>query len=204
MKQTFFLLLALFTFACSETKQKNSEITSNSPETSSGTIDSNAAKTERPAPEKLPSVEKDHLFSHPTEPDHFKLEMHGTSLLDSYATFTITNPQGRVIYEDSISSGDLEASMVYEMETPIANAPERETFIRKRIKEFFDDKYFTIPAIAPNDSYDQTFGDEHAWNTIKADPRSVGFHYLIGKENGRIIAYSKQDGKVMVVGYFGG
>lgn len=202
MKQTFLLMLAFFAFACSETTTKNTE--TSVPDTTIEPIDTSSAQVEQPAAEELPSTEAHHIFSDPTNPDHFKLTLHGNSLLESYAKFTITNPQGKIIYHDSLSSGDLEASMVYEMETPIATAEEREAFIRKRVKEFFAEKQFSTPAVAPNDSYDTTFGDEETWNTIKNDKNAVGFSYLIGKENGRRIAYSKLKDKVMVVGYFGG
>ena len=194
-------MLAFFTFACSETTRKNTG--TSAPEAPKPADTSSVSKTQ-PAAEELPSAETRHIFSDPTNPDHFKLVLHGNSLLESYAQFTITNPKGQIIYHDSLSSGDLEASMVYEMETPIATAEERQAFIRKRVKDFFTEKQFSTPAVAPNDSYDTTFGDEATWNTIKNDKNAVGFSYLIGKENGRRIAYSKLKNKVMVVGYFGG
>jgi hypothetical protein len=37
-----------------------------------------------------------------------------------------------------------------------------------------------------------------AWNDIKSNKESVGFYYLLGKEDGRWIAYSKRLNKVML------
>ncbi len=204
MKNILLLLLALSTLACSENKRQETAQTTieNKPDTLK--TDTVVSTPPAPAPTQLPAAETHHIFSHPTEPDHFKLEFQDTNLLQSFARFTITNPHGEIIYQDSLSAGDLEASMVYEMKMPIATADERVEFIRKRVKEFFDEKHFSTPAVAPNDSYDQTFGDETTWQTIKNDKNAVGFSYLIGKEYGRRIAYSKLKNKVMVVGYFGG
>jgi hypothetical protein len=149
-------------------------------------------------------IKRTHLFSHPNKPDNFELNLSGNSLLKSNIHFTITDPQSKVIYRDSMTTADLEASMVYEMKTATPTEKQREDFIKKRLNEFFDDKNFSIPAIAPNDTFDPTFGDQKAWNAIKNDPKSISFNYLIGKENGRRIAYSKLLKKVMTVGYFGG
>jgi hypothetical protein len=149
-------------------------------------------------------IKRTHLFSSPAQPDNFELHLSGNSLLKSNIQFTIINPEGQLIYQDSMTAADLEASMVYEMKTATATEKQREEFIKKRLNEFFDDKNFSMPAIAPNDIYDPTYGDEASWNAIKKDPKSISFNYLLGKENGRRIAYSKIKKKVTLVGNFGG
>ena len=149
-------------------------------------------------------IKRTHLFSDPTQPDIFELNLSGNSLLKSKVHFTITNAVGKEIYSENITAADLEASMVYEMKNATATEKQREAFIKKRLNEFFDDKNFSTPAIAPNDMYAPSYGDEKAWNAIKNDPKSIGFNYLTGKENGQRIAYSKQKQKVMHIGNFGG
>ena len=212
MKNLFLLsIVAVFTLACSEKRTVEKEVrvikdgsgktTTTTTETSNG--DTTSQPTIKTGEVKL-VVKKTHIFSDPTKPDNFALDLSGNTLLKSSILFTITNPQGKLIYQDSMSASDLEASMVYEMKTPTATEKQREEFIKKRLNEFFSDKNFSTPAIAPNDIYDPSFGDEKAWNAIKKDPKSINFNYLVGKENGRRISYSKQLSKVMVVGYFGG
>lgn len=149
-------------------------------------------------------IKRTHLFSDLAKPDNFELNLTGNSLLQSTIHFTIATPSGKIIYHDTFSSADLEASMVYDMKSATASEKEREDFIKKRLNEFFDDKNFSTPAIVPNDSYSQTFGDEKAWNAIKNNPKSISFNYLIGKENGKRIAYSKVKQQVIQVGNFGG
>ncbi|MFC5271541.1 hypothetical protein [Adhaeribacter terreus] len=150
------------------------------------------------------NIKRTHHFSDPTKPDNFALHLTGPSLLKSTIHFTITDPKGTTIFLDTLTAADLEASMVYEMKTNKPTEQEREAFVKKRLNEFFDDKNFSTPAIAPNDMYDRIYGNEKSWNAIKNDPKSISFNYLIGKENGQRIAYSRLEKKVMHVGNFGG
>src|SRR5688572_3188169 len=204
-------IIVLFAGACSEKrtvekevkiiKDENGRTTTTTSETTNG--DTASRPTIKTGEIKL-AIKKTHLFSNQTKPDNFELKLAGTSLLKSTILFTITNPAGQIIYQDSMSAADLEASMVYEMKTPTPTEKQREDFIKKRLNGFFDEENFSTPAIAPNDTYDPTFGDEKAWNAIKNDPKGINFNYLVGKENGRRIAYSKLLKKAMVVGFFGG
>src|SRR5688572_6298211 len=203
--------IAIFTFACSEKRTVEKEIkiikdetgktVTTTTETSNG--DSTAKPTIKTGEVKL-KIKKAHLFSDPTKPDNFELNLAGNSILNSKIQFTITNPTGQLIYQDSMTAADLEASMVYEMKTSTPTEKQREAFLKKRLNGFFDNENFSTPAIAPNDIFDPTYGDEAAWNAIKKDPKSINFNYLLGKENGRRIAYSKLKKKVMLVGNFGG
>lgn len=203
--------IAITTLACSEKrtvekevkiiKDENGKTTTTTTETSSG--DTTAKPIIKTGDVKL-KIKKTHLFSDPAKADNFELNLSGNSLLNSKIRFTITNPAGKLIYQDSMTAADLEASMVYEMKTSTPSEKQREDFLKKRLNGFFDEENFSTPAIAPNDIYDPTYGEEASWNAIKKDPKSISFNYLLGKENGRRIAYSKLKKKVMLVGNFGG
>lgn len=215
-KLLIFGFAAIFLFACSEkrteekttveksikiTRDKNGTTTTTTKERIEGDT---ATKPNFETGKVELKIKRTHLFSDPAKPDNFELSLYGPSLLKSTIHFTITNSAGKEIYQESITAADLEASMVYEMKGATATEKQREEFIKKRLNEFFDDKNFSTPAIAPNDMYDPTYGDEKAWNAIKNDPKSISFNYLTGKENGQRIAYSKLKQKVMHVGNFGG
>jgi hypothetical protein len=206
-----FSFIATITLACTEkrtnetqikiTRDKNGKTTTTTTVTSHGeSVEKPIIKTEQVNLE----IKRKHLFSDPAKPDNFELKLDGTSVLNSKVSFTISDPAGKIIYHDSLTAADLEASMVYEMKTSKPTEKQREDFIKKRLNEFFDEKNFTFPAIAPNDIYDPTYGEEASWNAIKKEPKSISFNYLIGKENGRRVAYSKLRKKVMLVGNFGG
>lgn len=207
MKKLYLLLSAFAVFSCSETTVKEETTEKTRTETSIPPASTDSAATPQMPSRKIGMpqvVEKQHIFSDPTNKDNFRLELSGMNVIDGKVKFTITNPAGKLIYEDTMTAADLEASLVYEMENKTATQKEREDFILKRMQEFFDAKNFSTPAIASNDSYDPAFGEQTTWQAIKNDKNAVGFNYLAGKENGRRIAYSKLKKKVMLVGFFGG
>ena len=197
MQNTFkLLLLALLLSACNS---GNSNETKTQPEEPAVTVipDTTSAETGTNALNLV--QEREHIYSNPAQPDKFRLE-----LQNGKATFTIKNAEGKLLYEENFTADDLEAALVYEMETSQPSLQERQDFIRKRVKEFFDEENFNSPAIAPNDIFDTSYGQEQAWNEIKKDKKSISFSYLLGKENGKRIAYSPSEKKVMLVGFFGG
>lgn len=206
--KNYLLALSVFALAsCSQTTVKEENTTKKTETEITIPAASDSATTTQAQNRKIGMpqiVEAKHIFSDPTNQDNFRLELNGMNVLDGKVKFTITNLKGQLIYQDSMQAADLEASMVYEMKSQTATQKQREDFILKRMHEFFDEKNFSTPAIAPNDSYDPAFGEETAWNAIKNDKNAVGFNYLTGKENGRRLAYSKLRKKVMLVGFFGG
>lgn len=213
MKKLFIsCLAALFLWSCSENKRitiTETETTDASGHTTKETrIDTLAASPQKPKPAPGVSIRfsnvRTRIFSDPIRPDTFKLEMQGLDILKGKARFTITTAQGKRIHDEIISAPDLEASMVYEMKTPTATPAEREQYIKNRFNTFFAEAQFTKPAIAPHDLYDPAYGNEKAWNALKADTSAVSFNYLLGKENGKRIAWSALQKKVMTVGFFGG
>lgn len=73
-----------------------------------------------------------------------------------------------------------------------------EEYIKDRIDKFFNDDNFRQPAIASNDTFDEDYTKKEIWDDIISDQTSVGFHYLIGEEDGRNIAFSKKQKKVVL------
>jgi hypothetical protein len=202
-------LFLAFAAGCSEKKSVEKQVEVTKTEDGRTVTKTTTSGNDTAGPEKKIGlielfVKKEHIFSDPTKDDTFELTVKGNSLLSGNIRFTITNPQGKLIYTDSMSTADLEASMVYTLNTPAPTPKQREDFVKKRLNEFFDKENFSTPAVAPNDSYNASFGEQTAWEAIKNDKNAVGFNYLVGKENGRRIAYSKLRKKVMLVGNFGG
>jgi hypothetical protein len=167
-------------------------------------MDTTAASATNAQSDTLKTVRKRHLFSSPSTPDLFQLVLRGDSLLNSVATFTITATDGSVIFRETIPSADLEAAMVYEMKKPGASKTEREAYLRRRMDEFFADKNFRQPAIAPNEAYQPGTTDRATWDDLKRRSDAVGFQYLVGKENGQRIAWSPLKKQVVHFGSFGG
>ncbi|SHI61751.1 hypothetical protein SAMN02745146_1193 [Hymenobacter daecheongensis DSM 21074] len=152
----------------------------------------------------LKVVRRRHLFSSPTTPDVFTLALRGSSLLGGEATLTITDGSGQVIFREVLSAADLEASLVYEMKQSTATATEREAFVRKRMDEFFADKNFRTPAISPQQAYQPGTLDRAAWDELRRQPKTIGFQYLVGKEDARRVVWSPLKKQVVQLPGFGG
>src|SRR5437899_2150356 len=96
-----FCFIATFAFACSEkktvektikiTKDENGRTTTQTTEITNGKIPDMPMHQ---GGEVNLVIKKDHIFSEPTKPDHFKINLKGSSILKSNIHFTITNPQG--------------------------------------------------------------------------------------------------------------
>ena len=153
----------------------------------------------------LKVVRKQHAFSTPGMPDLFTLVLRGNDVLSGQADFTVTDHTGQVIFHEVLSSADLEAPMVYEMtgSTPPTPAA-REAYIRRRMDEFFADKNFhqpALPATVPRPAGNPL--DRATWADISRRADTIGFQYLVGKEDQRRIAYSPLKKQVVQLGGFG-
>ncbi len=144
------------------------------------------------------------MFSSENRPDYFRLALHGDSITGGQVQFTITTYEGHKIYEENFSAADLEASMVYEMRASPASTSDREAYIVKRMEEFVQPTDFVSPAIAPNSPAQTSFVNETTWRRIQSNPNSIGFKYLLGKEDGRLLVYDPEQKKVVRYGSFGG
>lgn len=141
-------------------------------------------------------ISKHHEFSTPGQKDLFQLEVKGSDLLHAEVFFTITSSGNRSIYNISFHSIDL-----INPDLPAGiDAPKKDqiAFIENRIRTFFDETNFRIPAIAANQEFDEEYSDKQIWDEIKNDKTAIGFYYLLGEEDGRQIAYSKRQKKVVL------
>jgi hypothetical protein len=134
-----------------------------------------------------------HNFSRPKGPaDKFQLVFRGPSILEGTGEFTITDPEGQVIFREMLTEPDLEAALVYEMKGPTATRAERETFVLRRIDRFFLPAQFHTPAVGAKATFPGGIEnlDRDAWNDLQKRPDAIGFEYLKGKEDRRQIAWS--------------
>ncbi|MNK32877.1 hypothetical protein D3C87_513480 [compost metagenome] len=139
-----------------------------------------------------------HAFSDPAKKDEFRIVVTGKSLSKGKVIFTITNSEGKRLLTEEFEADYL---LGYEFEGNINSQKETDAFITKRIKSFFSEDHFKVPAIAADVAFeaDQSYYiDKETWQEIKSDNQSIGFYYLLGKEDGRHIAFSKKKGKVVM------
>ncbi|RYZ20765.1 MAG: hypothetical protein EOO16_15560 [Chitinophagaceae bacterium] len=135
-------------------------------------------------------------FSNAGAPDRFRLELTGDSILLSTATFTITTAAGEEIYRESFPARMLLDNGFNYDANPGRAA--REAYIRQRVAEFFRDANFRTPAIDESEIFQEDQSDKAAWNDIRSDRSATGFFYQLGEEDGRNIAWSKRQQKVLL------
>lgn len=155
--------------------------------------DTAAAKAVSTMSDTLRQVRERHNFSNPTGPaDLFRLVFRGPSILEGIGEFTITDPSGQVIFREMLTEADLEAALVYEMKNPTATRAERETFVLRRIDRFFLPSQFHAPAVATKTTFPGGIEnlDRATWTDLAKRPDAIGFEYLKGKEDRRVIAWS--------------
>ena len=203
MRTSWFLLLPLLA-ACNSTPITEGTGT---PPTATGRPNPPAESTPgRPAPDTaaakavsarrdtLRQVREQHNFSKPNGPaDKFQLVFRGPSILEGTGEFTITDPSGQVIFREMLTEPDLEAALVYGMKNPAATRAERETFVLRRIDRFFLPSQFHAPAVAAKAPFPGGLAnlERATWTDLRKRPDAIGFDYLKGKEDRRVIAWSE-------------
>ncbi len=206
MRLVSLLPLLVFIGACStpDTRQAASSSATADTITNLEPMDTARAAAANGQSDTLKTVHRRHIFSSPGSPDEFRLVMRGKDMLTGEATLTITDASGQVIFREILPAADLEAAMVYEMETPTATAAEREAYIRRRMDEFFSDKNFQTPALATKAAYPTTAStsttntiDRATWDDLRQRPDAVSFTYLVGKEDRRRIAWAPRTKQVV-------
>jgi hypothetical protein len=205
MRYAFFAVLLILLGACSRTDSTRVESAdAASTAAPAEPMDTTRAPAVNVQSDTLKMVERRHRFSSPSTDDTFRLVLRGSSLLAGEATFTITNSGGETIFREVVSASDLEAAMVYEMKNATATQAEREAFVRRRMDDFFADKNFRTPAVKSQETYQAGPIDRTTWDDLRRRPDSIGFQYLVGKEDGRRIAWSPLKQQVVRIGSFGG
>ena len=152
----------------------------------------------------LKTVQRRHRFSSPSTDDTFRLVLRGPSLLAGKATFTITDSSGETIFREVLSAADLEASMVYEMKNNTATQAEREASYGAAWTSFLPIKTSARQPLRPKTLTKRALIDRTTWDDLRRRPDSIGFQYLVGKEDGRRIAWSPLKQQVVRIGSFGG
>ena len=200
MRKSWLLLLPLLT-ACNSTPSAVNEGTVSratdrqGPDTAKALPAPDTAHTKAVSAvsDTLRQVRERHNFSHPKGPaDTFRLVFRGSSILEGTGELTITDPTGQVIFREILTEPDLEAALVYEMKNPTATRAERETFVLRRIDRFFLPSQFHTPAVAAKAGFPGGLEnlDRATWADLHKRPDAIGFEYLKGKEDRRVIAWS--------------
>jgi hypothetical protein len=138
-------------------------------------------------------------FSSSSDPDLFTLVGRGNDTLSASMTFSVISRQGDTLWKDTFPSTDLIGYGLIDTDEHTVTSGERMAYIGQRVSHFFDDVEFSIPAIPENETDDPISPGNAIWKDIRLDTKAVGFHYLIGEENNRCIAYAKT--KKVVVEY---
>jgi len=136
-----------------------------------------------------------HAFSQIDNKDEFYICIKGKSILDGKMIFKITKSDGTELLNEEFPSYLL---MGYGFEADTNSEKDKEDYIKKRIKDFFNEINFIYPAIKSDETFDEDYSDKEIWDEIKSDQTVIGFSYLIGEEDGRKIAFSKKKGKVVM------
>ena len=187
MKKLIPLFLALIFIACDQPRHQKTE-------------QSPAAAKNESVPDRLFSLEKTHVFSDPSALDTFKLEVTGKDVLTATIRFRIISRGGKVIYNEQFAGNYLIDNGIMEgVEDPqTITDSTRRVYIQNRLKQFFDKKNFRKPAIKTDARYEDQNTSWELFDELKANPEAWSFYYLLGKEDGRYIAWSKKFKRVMM------
>lgn len=126
--------------------------------------------------------------------EEFRVTLLGDSVLSGTIAFTITNDKGQLIYSDEFPASMLAATYDESINTPAR----QEALVRERIEEFFGEDRFRNTAIEGDQPPHDSFYIEKATYDNLKETNAPGFIYVIGKENGKYIAWSPLEEKVVM------
>lgn len=194
---TSILLFYIVISACgnkSESKEAPEATGSPKTETTGNPEDSreNSVKSEF-----LIENKKLHAFSNPEKKDVFFIGIKGKNLLDGKVIFTITSSDGKQLLSEEF---DADYLLGYDFTGDIKSQKDTDAFIKKRVESFFAAKNFSVPAIKNDIVFEdqEYYIDKETWQEIKTNKQAIGFYYLLGKEDGRHIAFSVKMQKVVM------
>jgi len=187
-------LVIFLTSSCTSSK-KEQNLNSEATELNEAIIENPKQKEFTEIDIKLVEQKRLTIFSNSKEKDEFLIYVVGETIYEGTAFFQITNYEGVVIHNESFPSKFL---IGQEFVGDRNSETEMEEFIIERVKNFFNEENFQFPAISPEENYDEDYSNKDIWEDILSDQTAVGFYYLIGDGDGRRIAYSKKNGKVVV------
>lgn len=188
---TVFLISTLLTSCGESTREEAKKSVETEPKTE--------AEAEKPLEKSEYLIENKvlHTFSNPAKKDEFRIVIMGESLLKGKVLFTITSAEGKNLLKEEF---DADFLLGYDFTGNINSKEETDAFITKRIKTFFAEKQFSVPAIEDDVLFEDQgyYVDKETWDEIKANKQSVGFYYLLGKEDGKHVAFSKKKGRAVM------
>lgn len=74
----------------------------------------------------------------------------------------------------------------------------RTAYIKKRLQHFFNEENFRKPAIKATQRYEEQNTSRELFDELKGNLSAWSFFYLLGKEDGRYIAWSEKFKRVMM------
>ena len=147
----------------------------------------------------LHSVRAENIFSSAMEKDVFLLTLSGRDTLNGTLVFRILSPKKKTLLLEKLSADDLIGFGPPEVEEGKEVPPHRMSqYIIERMNGFFAEDNFLVPAISPGEEFNLDYCAKPLWDEIRGLNRAVGFHYLLGKEDNRFIAYSVRKKKAVL------
>lgn len=192
------LLIPILLLACNQ-KASNSA----SQDQSNENVDTSNTSVTPAAPAPLFESKKLHAFSDKAKQDTFILTVDDKGdgdWLKAQVNFKIISHEGKEIYRDTFDSNFLIDYGILELADDPAKLTDqmRADYIKKRLQSFFDEKNFRSPAIKPGAEFEEYHKSKELFDELKQNENSVSFFYLLGKEDGKYIAYSAKSGKAQL------
>lgn len=155
-------------------------------------LEKNSAKSEF-----LIENKKLRAFSNPEKKDVFFIAIKGKNLLDGKVIFTITSAEGKQLLKEEFDANYL---FGYDFTGDFKSKKDTDAFIKKRIESFFEEKHFSVPAIEDDVVFEdqEYYIDKETWEEIKSNKQAISFHYRLGSEDGRHIAFSVKKQKAVM------
>lgn len=141
----------------------------------------------------LLSYTNTHVFSHPGQQDLFKIFLTGRSITKGRVHFQILDKNDSLIHNETFAAQEL----LGDLGDFITTTKQGEDTIANRMKHFFSEDNFILPAIQPGDKFYYDNSDMITWKDINTDKTAVGFIYSHGYEGTYWIAYSKKNRKTV-------
>ncbi len=113
--------------------------------------------------------------------------------------FAIIGSRGDTLFAESFLSRDLIGYGVLDNDNSNVTRAKERSYIGQRVTHFFDDKEFYLPAVKKHETADPDLTNMRLWNELRNDTSAVSFHFLLGEENNRAIAYSKVRKRVEIL-----
>ena len=138
-------------------------------------------------------------FSSGSSDDLFSLTGKGRDTLHAKILFVIVSSNGDTLFAESFRSRDLIGYGVLQDDNGKVTQAKERFYIGQRVTHFFDDKEFSLPAVKKHETADPDMTNMRLWNELREDTSAVSFHFLLGEENNRAIAYSKVRKRVEIL-----